>query len=903
MQSHARMSRGLCLFAFFFLAVFCATSVFCQTVTHQWKVRKTSSGKESFLVALKINNTDSAIPQNNVHQVLVTLKPHCAQAADLRFTVRAPSSTYDSPYGIHDFGAVLPETYTFNTGNGYEVAMAKTASVDEWTLSIRFLPTSGNPNGFGCVGAPPHDAKSTVDFFIQMTNVAVPAPDPGAFMSKVDLEVGTRTLAEYNAASAFGSTGLAYNEPPTIQINGGALSDATITAYKVPLNVVAPPFYSKAYAATVENDTTDVVDNQQWQIKKPDSTTASWSGAGFLDFNARGFYELLYSVDEHVQSLFDAGFAPVQKAHGFAPVVVKYPPTAAVGVASPPVGPAPYSTGLIQATITHDDPLPEVAGDEWADYDNNTTDATVLRWEIKKEGVAASTVIPVTSESLANQTIPAGGKYAITVFLVDDYGIQGQGSADVYVQPIEKTAFPPASGVPFDNNGPDVDGVTDYFDLNANGQRDSADIIENGWLGATRLTFDNGTPAFISFQATRNRAMTSKPYLYMSFDVNNDPTFDDSDVIVLNFRRTATSADPTDDRRIFIFPVTSNVGAHEDGSTTDLDPGTPKFGKPPRLVQYWRKDAGGAWNAATAITSGADGFDIKVSSNRQDGMCSYSVEIQVPATMARGGLDWMDIGDDFLFYFDAIRIDSSIPSDTRAYELTWPRDLPIGFIPDGDLATYPFPVQVWGQASKGATSLARGVSLDAWSDIGTDVGAAALSDQLKLSSPNTFVARVSNTSESVVEDLPAHPGTYVVSPVAAANVRARFSIAHWGISYANPDWRPIPDPSALETIPARGRDGTDTQEGSHHRLAAGCRGSGLLRLQPPPVHQGGARFDQRHEYPQEGRLPQHELRGRVLPVLTGGAHQHARARQAPRGQGQADCHPPGRRQGMGGQKR
>lgn len=825
----SRTKRPAVFFLFCALALVCADSLFSQALTHQWKTRRTSTGKESFLVALRIAKTDTGNDDNNVHQVFLTLKPHASQGTDLRFSVSAPNQTYNG-YNTYELGGLLPasETYTFNYTKGYAATLSKTSGLDEWTLEIRFLPTTTNPSVFGCVGVDNH-TQTTVDFFIQIKNVTLPGPAQGEFMSKVDLEAGTRTRAGYNAApqATLGITGLTMDLPPTIAINSPALSDTTITAYAVPLSQTTMPY---SFTATTQNESgsTNTIDNLQWQLKKPDLTTQVAAGTGPLNgnFDAFGFYELLYSVDEHVQSLFSAGVAPVQKAYGFVPIVVKYPPTANVTIANPPVGLVPFSTGNVHATITHNDPLPEVSGNDWADYDSNTTDYTVLGWEIKKDGVTTPTTISASTEDLTNQTIISGGKYTIKVKLQDDYGIQGEGSTDVFVQPVEKLAFPPASGVPFDNDEPIVDGITDYFDVNGNGVREpdanrdglwqpGEDIYENGWTGASRLTFDNGTPAFIAFQSTRNRTMAANPYLYMSFEVNNDPSFDDNDIIVLNFRKDATSTDPADDRRIFIYPVYTGMGAREN-NLTDTDPNVAKYNKPPRLVEYWKKNASGAWIPAPSINTA--GFDIKVLSKPEGGMWNYNVEIRLPTVKVLsssdlGGADWIDLSDDFLFYFDVIRIDSTGPSPI-AYELTWPRDLPIGYVPTGVLADYPFPVEVWGEAFKGATSGARGVSVEAWTDIGTDDGTANLSDAMKLSTENIFKARLIDTSEDVIPD-PLHPGEYIVAPVEAKNVRATFSIAHWGINYSSPDWRQIPstnlsypNPTDLHNIPAGA--GTDS---------------------------------------------------------------------------------------------
>lgn len=154
--------------------------------------------------------------------------------------------------------------------------------------------------------------------------------------------------------------------------------------------------------------------------------------------------------------------------------------------------------------------------------------------------------------------------------VTDDYDIAGSGFVDVYAAPIEKMVFPPHRGVPFDNDEPENDGVVDYFDLDGDGVRDPVedadtddDLFAHGWTGAYRLTCETGAyPSNIAFQSTRPRN-SARQRLYLSFEMRNDPTFDDEDVIVLAFRRDADSSSPEDDRKIFVFPVYQDSGGGE----------------------------------------------------------------------------------------------------------------------------------------------------------------------------------------------------------------------------------------------------------------------------------------------------------------------------------------------------
>lgn len=504
-------------------------------------------------------------------------------------------------------------------------------------------------------------------------------------------------------------------------------------------------------------------------------------------------------------------------------VILKKPPEVGVNVTSigdedpllsdPPVGDVPTKVSLTTIGIVHYDPVVEPEPESF--YDDNETDYEIVRWEIQKEGYAVPIEITPrvdNHEFVDDLAIIESGKHRIKVIIEDDYGIQGEGYADVYVAPIEKMVFPPHQGVPFDNDEPDIDGVLDYFDVDGDGVRDPVDdpdsdddLFEHGWTGSYRLTYENGAyPPNIAFQGTRSR-YTSQPYLYLSFEVRNDPTFDDEDVIVLTFRGDANSIELEDDRKIFIFPVSTNIGASDGlGGPDDLDPSVEKYNKPPHLIEYWKR-SGYGWEEVTAITSSTAGFDVKVWSKTEGvNSLSYDVEIQVPTNKIAGGTDWIDFEDDFLFYFNVIRIDSTDSENLIAVENTWPRDLPIDYLAQGNLHDYPFPPLVWGKSFKTTTDECRGVSLEAWNDIGIDDGSAVLSDLMSLTEENRFVARVTNNSEKVIEH-PLGSGNHSAEPVIANDVRATFRIAHWGVVGQDGDWREIPagdNPTSFQDIPA-----------------------------------------------------------------------------------------------------
>ena len=176
-----RISKLFMVMSFFFVSV----PVFSQ-ISYEWKTRRTSTGKEDFLVYLKVDRTDLGVSGNNVHQVLFTFNPHCPQGSDLNFLIRMPNSSYDD-YFLQDFGTspTFPVTYTSSYNNGYQVVLDKVSGLDQYTIEVRFLPISGNPNGYGVVGVGIH-TQNTVDFYIQIKNATLPDPAVSEFMSKVD---------------------------------------------------------------------------------------------------------------------------------------------------------------------------------------------------------------------------------------------------------------------------------------------------------------------------------------------------------------------------------------------------------------------------------------------------------------------------------------------------------------------------------------------------------------------------------------------------------------------------------------------------------------------------------------------------------------------------------------------
>ena len=311
----------------------------------------------------------------------------------------------------------------------------------------------------------------------------------------------------------------------------------------------------------------------------------------------------------------------------------------------------------------------------------------------------------------------------------------------------EILCFPPFRPIPGNNNPPIIDGII---------QEDVA------WTGATRLTYGDGSASpHVAFQALK-----AGYYLFLSFEVKNDPSFDNSDVVVINFRKSSSGGSVEDDRKIFIYPICDGIGAA--GSDCTLDTPDDKINRPPRLIEVWKNSSN--WTGSTLPTNS----EVKVRSFTNGSSYAWNLEVKVPMRTAEGGQEWIDLDDDFLFYFNVMRA-SSI--DNSLSEFRWPRSAPEII---GDLDSYPFFPEEWGRGTKSDSVICKGVWIER-SDIGTENDPL---HQIKFTAPpNTYT----NTFYAVVKNDTELGGT----PQVAQDVRVQFRLANWGIPGPG-DWAYIP---------------------------------------------------------------------------------------------------------------
>ncbi len=400
-----------------------------------------------------------------------------------------------------------------------------------------------------------------------------------------------------------------------------------------------------------------------------------------------------------------------------------------------------------------------------------------------------------------------------------------------------KMCFPRHEGLPFAGSlPPTVDGYIEP-ELGV-----LTTEFEQGWTRSGRITYVGDTlkPLMVA-QTIKHK---SQDFIYLSFDVRDDESFDMDDRIVLVLRPsystggTTPTAHTADVRRIDISPLYLGLGAGPASQPNDTPPvptGAPssseyniRTNREPRNKEYYR------WQPDISTSDPADGqwivmgagsvsnVEIKIRSwDLGLKQKHWSVEIKLPTKRLGangGGTDWIDLDTDYGLYYNVIRVcgitglcdSGSIPIKTFASnQFTWPRadySTLDRIIQDPDTGAIPFdqhviPASWLGHAIIGSSiSDCRGVRFVSGSNsIGVQNPAnptGPLISSIHATNNNTFVAQVMNDGTS-----------------DADGVRARFRIANWGIGGADATWQPIPRPlgppsnfgfSSRQSIPTGG---------------------------------------------------------------------------------------------------
>lgn len=386
-----------------------------------------------------------------------------------------------------------------------------------------------------------------------------------------------------------------------------------------------------------------------------------------------------------------------------------------------------------------------------------------------------------------------------------------------------KICFPNHVGLPGQPGPPDVDGYIEPEEyMPEPGFGTAPSEVDTGWTGAPRITYiaDTAVGAGRPLTAFQGIKHNSADRLYLAFAVRRDTSFDDEDRIVLVFHpnySTGSVSKTGDERRIDILPNAGGVGAGDAGTTDPGDfsgtigsnPVTIRANRIPRNVEYYRWNAtSGEWQSMAAPSN----IDIRVRSwDLGENSKNWSVEVQVPTSIAAGGANWINFTTDFGFYYNVIRICSGAecsfsptPFDGASFQFTWPRaNYTTGerlIQGEVDVSQAEIPPSWLGEAYLGNVAGCSGVKgvkfVNHAASIGTqyDGPAAPPSNRISKTNPNTFVAEVENTATTT-----------------AQAVEAEFRIANWGLGPGDANkWNKIPpdsgftNPSAPQNISAGG---------------------------------------------------------------------------------------------------
>ncbi|HRW09437.1 MAG TPA: hypothetical protein P5121_30255, partial [Caldilineaceae bacterium] len=284
------------------------------------------------------------------------------------------------------------------------------------------------------------------------------------------------------------------------------------------------------------------------------------------------------------------------------------------------------------------------------------------------------------------------------------------------------------------------------------------------WRGAARRDIVGGTESQGTLRALYADEGDTR-YLYLSFDVNFDPSLDIGTDQLAIALRPASSEDGDTEYLIHVQPLTNS-----DEKTGEVV--LSKFlSTRPYGGTSWTSTPEPAWlNAFMRHWVETTGVDAH----------SWTVQLRIPIT----GPDSLDVSTDLELYAALV-----VRTPGGYIQHVWPRDAPdinafgIPSIPNGlpDAST-------WGPVFVDAflpneDVCSAGVSL-AWNQIGTT---NADPHTINLTGPNTFFAAPYNGTADVIPD-----GT----------IGARFRLANWGAAMPSDQWTEIAFVTSTIDIPA-----------------------------------------------------------------------------------------------------
>ncbi len=295
-------------------------------------------------------------------------------------------------------------------------------------------------------------------------------------------------------------------------------------------------------------------------------------------------------------------------------------------------------------------------------------------------------------------------------------------------------------------------------------------LSDDSWISAFRYVLGDGNGTAVPHATAQG--MRTSDAVYISFEVNNDPTFDLDDAVVLAFDPDGNASNH---RRIHIFPVFP-AGAAGDGKPSGL--------------QYWKDSANPQpWTDPGRTPDPTPTWlsdNIRVTSDDSGTSKHWRVEIKIPvvANANDPGIN-LPSNDDFGFYFSVLVAETVSNVTNLVAEESWPLNANVGAFIENTPA-----VGGWGNGIFGLRN--NGVSIAA---ISTDQPNPL---HIEIDQPNVFRCDVENRMADVNGN-----------PVVANNVRVSFRLKNFGIPGHSP-WELVPtgnNPTPLHNIPA-GNPGT-----------------------------------------------------------------------------------------------
>jgi hypothetical protein len=266
-----------------------------------------------------------------------------------------------------------------------------------------------------------------------------------------------------------------------------------------------------------------------------------------------------------------------------------------------------------------------------------------------------------------------------TIFLINAcLGMIVAFSLSLSIHAQDKMCFPPHTGVPYSYSPPNIDGFIEP-DVGLSAHETFTD--ETGWVHSMRVRYcdDTGMPQML-FQGLKHE---SDDYIYLSFIVRGDISFDDEDMVILVFRPDYTLADSAQDgneRRIDIYPVYAGAGAG--GGTADIIDGAISIWEnhDPREINYYKWDTtASGWQPFSIAERTVMNANVEVKVRAWAlgiGDSNWSVEIKLPTT-AIPLSGWIDLTspNNFGLYYNVIRMftgDIALGGEISS-QFTWPR--------------------------------------------------------------------------------------------------------------------------------------------------------------------------------------------------------------------------------------